>query len=178
MPYLKKVILVIIRQIIKKTNYFNTTLYMKLYTKYLQICGLNIENYCGVGYIDPTVDIDGSDYSIITLGENVTISKNVLFLTHDMSIWTAFTSKNPEFKEKRIRFLKPITIGNNVFIGANTVLLPGTIIEDNVIIGSNSVVKGIYQKNSVYAGNPATKISTLSDFIDKHEKLKDYQIFK
>lgn len=53
---------------------------------------------------------------------------------------------------------KEVLIGNNVWIGNNVTILPGTIIEDNVIIGAQSMVKGHYYSNGIYAGNPARLI--------------------
>ena len=55
-----------------------------------------------------------------------------------------------------------IIIGNNVFIGAQSVILPGTEIGDNVIIGANSVVKGKLDANHFYAGSPCKRIKSLS----------------
>lgn len=52
-----------------------------------------------------------------------------------------------------------ITIGNNVFIGANSTILPGARIEDNTIIGAQSLVSGELKGDSVYAGTPCKKIS-------------------
>ncbi len=49
---------------------------------------------------------------------------------------------------------KPITIGNNVWLGMNVVILPGVRIGDNVIIGANSVVKSDIPSNSIATGNP------------------------
>jgi acetyltransferase-like isoleucine patch superfamily enzyme len=60
-------------------------------------------------------------------------------------------------KRKKVtdsRLTGDITIGNNVFIGANCVMLPGTVIEDNVVVGAGSVIKGVLETNSVYAGIP------------------------
>ena len=54
-----------------------------------------------------------------------------------------------------------ISIGNNVFMGAQCTILPGTIIDDNVVIASNSVVKGHLESNTVYGGSPAKKIKSL-----------------
>ena len=48
-----------------------------------------------------------------------------------------------------------IVIGNNVWIGKNSLILPGTRIGNNVIIGANSLVNGVCLNNSVYAGAPA-----------------------
>ena len=54
-----------------------------------------------------------------------------------------------------------IIIGNNVFIGTQCTILPGTVIKDNVVIASNSVVKGIIESSSVYGGSPAKKIKSI-----------------
>lgn len=51
-----------------------------------------------------------------------------------------------------------ITIGNNVFIGANCTLLPGATIEDNVVVGAGSVVRGRLGANAIYAGAPCREI--------------------
>ena len=62
-----------------------------------------------------------------------------------------------------------IEIGDNVFIGANAVLLPGTKIGDNVIVGACSLVKGELSAGYVYAGVPVRKICTLDEYKKKHE---------
>lgn len=59
-----------------------------------------------------------------------------------------------------VRKQEDISIGNNVFIGANCVVLPGTIIKDNVVVGANSLVKGTLESNSIYVGTPCRVIKT------------------
>ncbi|WP_457744452.1 acyltransferase [Sulfurimonas sp.] len=54
-----------------------------------------------------------------------------------------------------------VKIGNNVFIGAQVVILPGAIIEDNVVVAANSVVKGKLESNSLYSGSPLLKVKDL-----------------
>lgn len=54
-----------------------------------------------------------------------------------------------------------IQIGNNVFIGAQCVILPGTVINDNVVVAANSVVKGILESGFLYAGSPAKPVKKL-----------------
>lgn len=54
-----------------------------------------------------------------------------------------------------------IKIGNNVFIGAQVVILPGSIIEDNVVIAANSVVKGTLKMDCLYGGSPISKLREL-----------------
>jgi len=58
------------------------------------------------------------------------------------------------------KITKDIIIKNNVLIGANCTILPGTIIQDNTVIGSGSIVKGELQGNSIYAGVPCRKIKS------------------
>jgi acetyltransferase-like isoleucine patch superfamily enzyme len=53
-----------------------------------------------------------------------------------------------------LRITDEVVIGNNVFIGTNCSILPGTVIEDNVIVGAGSVAKGLLKTNSIYAGVP------------------------
>lgn len=79
----------------------------------------------------------------IEIGDNVQLSPNVQIYDHDHDFRT----------EKGISEMKyrtsPIEIGNNVWIGANSIILRGTKIGDNCIIAAGSVVKGIIPNNSV-----------------------------
>ncbi|HEY9693641.1 MAG TPA: acyltransferase [Oculatellaceae cyanobacterium] len=58
------------------------------------------------------------------------------------------------------RITQDVKIMNNVFIGANCTILPGTIIHDNVVIGAGSIVKGELAENSVYVGVPSRVIKS------------------
>ena len=64
-----------------------------------------------------------------------------------------------------------VIIGNNVYIGADAIVLPGVRIGNNVIIGAGAVISKDVEDNSVMAGNPARKISTYDEFVSKYEKL-------
>jgi carbonic anhydrase/acetyltransferase-like protein (isoleucine patch superfamily) len=57
-----------------------------------------------------------------------------------------------------------IEVGDNVFIGHGATILPGTSIGDNCVIGARSLVKGVVDSDSVYAGVPARKIRTLAEY--------------
>ncbi len=109
----------------------------------------------------------GSEPYMITLGDNVSTSANVQFVTHDGSLHVIRNLYN-EHQEADI--LKPIKIGNNVFIGINAIILAGTIIENNVIVGAGSVVKGHLKENSVYAGIPAKFICSLDKYVEKNKQ--------
>jgi acetyltransferase-like isoleucine patch superfamily enzyme len=61
-----------------------------------------------------------------------------------------------------VRIVRDIVIGNNVFIGANCTILPGSIVEDNVVIGAGAVVRGRLTANAIYVGVPARRQASLS----------------
>lgn len=63
------------------------------------------------------------------------------------------------------------TIGDNVFIGMNSIVLMGAAIGNNVIIGAGSIVNGKIPDNVVAAGNPARIICTLEQFYEKRKSL-------
>ena len=105
----------------------------------------------------------GSEPYLITIGDNVTLS-NVSFITHDGSC-RLFRDKYPNFD-----IVKPITIGSNVFIGYSAILMPGAKIADNTIVGAGSLILGETESNSVYAGIPAKRISSLEEWFKKNKK--------
>lgn len=79
----------------------------------------------------------------IIIGDDVQLSPNVLIYDHDHDYSVVGGVKTGEYKTS------PIKIGNNVWIGANAVILKGTTIGDNCVIGAGSILKGTYPQNSV-----------------------------
>ncbi|MBS1401773.1 MAG: acyltransferase [Oscillospiraceae bacterium] len=113
--------------------------------------------------------IDANWPWLISVGDDVTLSSNVRLLAHDAS--TAKTGVHTK--------IGIILIGNNVFIGADTIVLCNTRIGDNVIIGAGSVVTGDVPSDSVYAGNPARLICTFQEYQKKHkENQNNHPIFR
>ena len=106
----------------------------------------------------------GSEPFLIEIGDNVTITRGVSFLNHDGSL-ALFRNEHPN-----LNFFDKIIIGSNVFIGINSIIMPGVKIGDNVVIGAGSVVRNHIESNSVYAGVPAKKISDLKSFKSKYLK--------
>ena len=98
---------------------------------------------------------------LIEIGDNVTMAPRVHVLCHDAS------TKNTLGYTKIGR----VIIGNNVFVGADTVILPGVTIGNNVIIGANSTVTHDIPDNTVAAGSPAKVICSFEDYIKK-EKIR------
>ena len=103
------------------------------------------------------VILDPSHCWLIEIGDNVTMAPRVHILCHDAS------TKNFLGYTKIGR----VTIGSNVFIGAESVVLPGVTIGDNVIIGANSTVTHDIPSGSVVAGSPARILSTLDEYLSK-----------
>ncbi len=101
--------------------------------------------------------IDGNWPWLISIGDDVTISSDVMILAHDASPCKAGCHTK----------LGRVKIGNNVFIGAKTVVLCNVTIGDNVIVGAGSVVAHSLESNAVYAGNPAARICSFEELKEK-----------
>jgi acetyltransferase-like isoleucine patch superfamily enzyme len=106
----------------------------------------------------------GSEPYLITLGDNVSVIET-RFVTHDGGVWI-FRGKEPE-----IDVIAPIRIGNNVFIGLGTIILPGVEVGDNVVIGAGSVVTKNIPSDTVAAGVPAKRIETVEEYRSRLEAL-------
>ena len=93
------------------------------------------------------------DMAEVRIGDNCLIAPNV-------GIYTAGHDIDPVNRHKS-GFAKPITIGNNVWIGGHTVIIGGVKIGNNSIIAAGSVVTKEVPENTVFAGNPAKKIKDI-----------------
>lgn len=133
-------------------------LYMSLKLRLLVRSGVKISGR--PRYIAPDVKFD--EFARIALGDRVVISKRVTLLTHDYSLTTALRAIG-EPPTTDLATHSDIVIGDNVFIGMNSMLLPGTRIDSNVIVGAGSVVRGRIASGSILAGNPAQRISQIED---------------
>src|SRR5690554_3673125 len=116
---------------IKKISLFNHRLYMKYYIPLLKSQGMKIEGT--PRYIGANVVFD--DFNLITMGDRVVISDECHFLTHDYSITTALIAIDKSPKTD-IALVRGIRVGNNVFIGKKSIIMPNTKIGNNVIIGA------------------------------------------
>ena len=103
----------------------------------------------------------GSEPFLISIGDHVTITSGVKLLTHDGATWLIRDAKGRRYKFGRIE------IGNHVFIGVNTIVMPGVTIGDRVIVAAGSVVTKSIESNSVYGGNPARRICSYDDYESK-----------
>ncbi len=78
-----------------------------------------------------------------------------------VQILTATHPLDPTERNSGFEYGKPITIGNNVWLGAGAIINPGVTIGDNVVVGAGAVVTKDIAANQVVAGVPAKVISQL-----------------
>lgn len=107
-----------------------------------------------------TRDIDVNHGFLITIGNNVTLS-NAKILAHDGSTKRALGYSR----------VGRVTIGDNVFVGAGAIILPGVTIGNNVIIGAGAVIAKDIPEDSVVVGNPAKVIGSTAAYIEKNKAM-------
>ncbi len=112
----------------------------------------------------------GSEPFLISIGNDVTITQGVTFHNHDGGV-AVIRNKYPN-----IDIIKPIKIGNNVFIGSHSTILPGVTIGNNVIIAASSLISRDIPDNVVVGGVPAKVIKTISEYEEK--AIKDAIVLK
>lgn len=129
-------------------------------------------------YVEPTISFDYG-YNIF-VGENfycnfhnvfldicpITIGDNCLF-GPNVQLYTASHPLEPGKRNSGQELGKPITIGNNVWIGGSSVVIPGVTLGDNVVVAAGAVVTKSFPANVVVGGNPAQIIKTIEEESDK-----------
>lgn len=124
--------------------------YMKIYNKYLRACGVDIVG--NIKYIHPSSYIDVGYARNIHIGENCVLSLNTVVLAHDYSLECGMESIGLGDLSNEKKTVKDVYIGRNVFVGAGSIILPGTHIGDNCIIGAGTICSGIVPDNCVIVG--------------------------
>lgn len=94
------------------------------------------------------------DICPITIGDNCMLAPNV-------HIYTASHPLHPVKRNSGLEDGSPVTIGDNVWIGGSSVIIPGVTLGDNVVVGAGSVVTKSFPDNVVIAGNPARIIKEI-----------------
>ncbi len=124
--------------------------------------GFNIEfgRDCFVNYNCTIIDV-----AKVSIGRCAFIAPNV-------AIYTAGHPIHPVSRNSLFEYGIPVTIGDNCWIGGNTVICPGVTIGDNVVIGAGSVVTRDIPSWSVAVGNPCRVIKTITEE-DKQYYFKD-----
>lgn len=96
------------------------------------------------------------DEAYVTIGDDCFIGPNV-------GIYTACHSTNPVERNTREEWAKPVTIGNNCWLGGGVTILPGVTIGDNCTIGAGSVVVKDIPAGSIAVGNPAKVVRKIEE---------------
>ena len=114
------------------------------------------------------------DVGKVVIGDNVMFAPNV-------SIYTAGHPVHPDSRNSGYEYGISITIGNQVWIGGNTVINPGVTIGSNVVIGAGSVVTRDIPDNIIAVGNPCKVLREISEddrkyyFKDREFDVEDYR---
>ena len=133
----------------------------------MQQIDVNLQKWGGVVGQNTVIHHDvefGSEPYLISIGNNCVITKGVRFLTHDGSMTVLQKAGLREFGLGRFG---RIEIGDNCFIGWNSIIMPGIKIGNNVIVGAGSIVTHNIQDNMVVAGVPAREIETIEELSKK-----------
>ena len=94
------------------------------------------------------------DVADITIGDDVQIGTNVQLLTPTHPV-------DPVLRRQKWEAAKPITIGDNVWLGSGAIVLPGVTIGENTVVGAGSVVTRDLPANVVAVGNPARVVRAI-----------------
>lgn len=141
-------------------NYIKYFFASKNPIKYARKLGVTVGKNCKIN-CNP-IGAFGSEPYLVTLGDHVEITVGCRFITHDGGAWVFRENIHPDMD-----VFGPIKIGNNVFVGMNSTILPNVSIGNNVVIGAGSVVTKDIPDNSVAAGVPARVINDLKTYEEK-----------
>ncbi len=111
-------------------------------------------------YLGDRVLLDQGFISLISIGEETVISAGTRILAHDAS-----TKRHLGYT-----LVKPVTIGRRVYVGVNSIILPGVTIGDDAIVGAGSVVTRDVDPGTVVAGNPAKTLGTTEAHTARHRE--------
>lgn len=118
-------------------------------------------------YIGDRVFLDQGFLSLITVGDDSLIASGTRVLAHDAS-----TKQHLGYT-----VVKPVSIGKRVYVGVESIILPGVTIGDDAIVGAGSVVTRDVEAGTVVAGNPAKPIGTTDSHIARHrEEMSDHDV--
>lgn len=148
--------------------------------------GLDIGYGCRFDLINPTKqtlfigkNCELGDYchfvatNKVEIGDNFLCASKVFISDTNHGNYNGTDCSNPnEIPKDRKLYNFPVSIGNNVWVGDNVVILPGTKIGNGCVVGANSVVSGNFEDNSIIAGVPAKVIKRFNKKSKIWEKIK------
>lgn len=114
--------------------------------------------WCDYGYNIKLGENFYSNHNLVILDEAEVVFGDNVFIGPNCGFYTAGHPLNIAQRNQGLEYAKPIKVGNNVWLGANVIVLPGVVIGDNCTIGAGSVVVKDIPANSVAVGNPCRVI--------------------
>lgn len=140
----------------------HTTYQLMIQKIYLKI---NIARGLKVGKNVRFVEVPefGTEPFLIEIGDETTFSNNVRFINHD----GGYNALHFFEKYKDVRAFGRIKVGNQCFIGADTIIMLGVEIGNNCVLGAGSILTTSMPDRTVYAGVPARFICTIEEYGDK-----------
>lgn len=117
--------------------------------------------YCDYGYNISVGSNFYANFNLVILDEAPVSFGDNVFIAPNCGFYTAGHPIDADERNKGLEYAKPITVGDNVWIGAHVTVLPGVTIGNNCVIGAGSVVTHDIPANSVAVGNPCRVIKTI-----------------
>lgn len=114
--------------------------------------------WCDYGYNIKLGENFYSNHNLVILDEAEVVFGDNVFIGPNCGFYTAGHPLNIAQRNQGLEYAKPIKVGNNVWFGANVIVLPDVVIGDNCTIGAGSVVVKDIPANSVAVGNPCRVI--------------------
>lgn len=114
--------------------------------------------YCDYGYNISVGENFYANFNLVILDEAPVKFGDNVFIAPNCGFYCAGHPLDPAQRRAGLEYARPITVGNDVWIGAGVSVLPGVTIGDNCVIGAGSVVTRDIPANSVAVGNPCRVI--------------------
>ena len=136
---------------------------------------------CDYGYNIHVGENFFSNYNFTVLDSAKVIIGNNVMIAPNVSIYTAGHPVHPDSRNSGYEYGMDVIIGDNVWIGGNTVINPGVHIGNNVVIGSGSVVTKDIPDNTIAVGNPCRVLRQITEedrdfyYKDRPFDVQDYK---
>ena len=127
---------------------------------YLRARGAQIGKNCSL--LGGLSTFSSAEPYLIRIGDKVTITQGVLFVTHDGGT-RVFRDLTAAWKKGTVK-MGTIEVGDNVFIGVGSIILPNTKIGSNVVIGAGAIVSKDLPSNVVAVGVPARILCSIAEY--------------